>query len=73
MGKEVSVVMSGGREVIGGLRGFDDVGNIVLINCREVTPVGGLAPEGWEPRELGTAVLRSPHICSVNYALTEGI
>ena len=73
LGKEISVVMSGGRELIGGLKGSDEIGNLVLVNCREVVPVGGVVPEGWTPRQLGLAVLRAPHICSVNYAVLDGI
>lgn len=71
--KDVAVIMNGGREVVGALKGFDDVGNVVLVNAKEVAPIGGAIPEGWTPRSIGTAVLRAPHICSINFAEVKGI
>jgi small nuclear ribonucleoprotein (snRNP)-like protein len=64
--KKVAVEMLNERQVEGILKGFDDVGNIVLLDSREVIPPPGQAPEGYEPRALGTAVLRSPHILAIN-------
>jgi small nuclear ribonucleoprotein (snRNP)-like protein len=64
----VTVEMQGNRQVEGVLQGFDDVGNLVLANCRETVPLNGQVPDGYQPRLLGTAVLRSPHILAVDRA-----
>jgi small nuclear ribonucleoprotein (snRNP)-like protein len=68
LNNKVTVEMQGDRQVEGILNGFDDVGNIVLSDCREVVPLSGEVPEGYQPRQFGTAVLRSPHILAVNRA-----
>ena len=49
------------------LRGFDKVGNIVLVDCVETAPVAGLPPDvDYPPRKLGTAVVRAPRILSID-------
>jgi small nuclear ribonucleoprotein (snRNP)-like protein len=64
--QKVAIEMFNERQVEGILKGFDDVGNIVLVNCREVAPPLAQVPDGYIPRALGTAVLRSPHILAIN-------
>lgn len=66
VGKMVCVIMRGNRELTGKLAGYDEIGNVVLVDCEETAPLGGDIPEGYVPRKLGKVVLRSPHVSAVN-------
>ena len=56
--------MQGGREVQGILKGYDQVGNLVLGDCVETISL--VKTEEFKPRKLGTAVIRFPHILAIN-------
>ena len=62
--KKIVVEMQGGREVQGILKGYDQVGNLVLGECFETIPLS--RTEEFTPRKFGTAVIRFPHILAIN-------
>lgn len=64
LNREITIEIVGGREISGVLKGFDQLGNLVIENSLEVTPFGQ-KPEEYTPRSLETAVIRSPHIVNI--------
>jgi small nuclear ribonucleoprotein (snRNP)-like protein len=66
--EKVFVALTDEREVTGILRGFDDVGNLVLEGCQELAPWGGTCPEGYQLRTFAPAVIRSKQILAINLA-----
>ena len=63
--KPVFIKLEDGTQLRGILKNFDTVGNLVLANTELVTP-GPKVPSHFKPRMLGAAVIRSPHIASIN-------
>ena len=68
VGKDVSVELRYGREVSGTMTGFDQIGNLVLRNAKETKIPSEYVNtyDSTTPRQLGTVVIRSPHILSIN-------
>ncbi|KAL9931261.1 hypothetical protein V8E36_009868 [Tilletia maclaganii] len=66
--KQVRVKLAGGREVIGTLKGFDQLMNLVLDHVEELIkdPVSGLVSDN--KRNLGLVVLRGTAITVINPA-----
>ena len=63
MGKKVRVRFQGGREVVGLLRGYDPMVNIVVDDAVEFLRVAGDAYEAsGETRELGRVVCRGTNV-----------
>lgn len=67
LNKKVIVCLADNREIQGILQGYDVVGNIVLKDCIETVGLTPPKPDT-EPRNLGTAVVRSPHIRAIDIA-----
>lgn len=58
--KEIRVKFQGGREVIGIMKGFDALQNLVLDDVREEST------DGRPARTLGLVVLRGPQIILIS-------
>jgi U6 snRNA-associated Sm-like protein LSm7 len=58
--KKVRVTFQGGREVVGVLKGFDDIVNLVLDDTIEYFEFGTKA------RKLGRVVVRGPQVSLVS-------
>ena len=63
--KRVIIKLSGGKEISGVLKNSDAVGNLVLSDT-VITCPGPSIPPDFKPRALGAAVIRAPHISSIN-------
>ncbi|KAK0562086.1 U6 snRNP-associated protein Lsm7 [Tilletia horrida] len=66
--KQIRVKLAGGREVLGTLKGFDQLMNLVMDDVEELIkdPVSGLVTD--EKRKLGLVVLRGTAITVINPA-----
>ena len=64
MDKRLRVRFVGGREVVGTLKGFDGLVNVVLDDTTEELPAPAGAPAGAAPptRYLGLVVCRGPNV-----------
>lgn len=70
-GKEVVVKMNSGREIQGLLKGYDQVGNIVLDDVEELIYLENNENTNNEnksnvvinKRFLGVVIVRGPHVC----------
>lgn len=72
--KELRVQFTGGREVVGTLKGYDQLMNLVLENVKE--SIRDPATEGAflnQSRDLGTVVVRGPLIQTIAPNLGEVI
>lgn len=63
--KKVYIKLENGRELEGTLMSADNIGNVVIADTVELNP-GHIVPSDYKPRKLGTAVVRSQHIFSIN-------
>jgi len=65
--KEIRVKFSGGLEVIGILKGFDGLNNLVLDESKEIRLKDSEEDsEGEKTRELGLIVVRGSHIVVIS-------
>ncbi|EAX89602.1 Sm protein [Trichomonas vaginalis G3] len=69
IGHKVFIKLENNRELEGTLMSLDQFGNLVLNDTVELQP-GSIVPRNYQPKKLGTAVVRSPHILSTNLVRT---
>jgi len=65
LNKKVIVNFSGGREVTGVLKGFDQVSNLVLDDVWESIKDKNDNTKEISKRELGLIIVRGPNVCYI--------
>jgi U6 snRNA-associated Sm-like protein LSm7 len=60
--KQVMVNFVGGREVVGTLKNFDQVSNIILVDAVEIFRNPNDISEQLSTRKLGVIIVRGPNV-----------
>lgn len=62
LSKKIVVIFSGGREIIGVLKGFDQVSNLVMDDVEEIIKDSDDSTKVVSRRNLGLAIIRGPNV-----------